>query len=199
MVPPPGSDIVVRVPHRCSEISPTCTPLFFKAATRASMSSHMKYISCLLFSSCGWNATSAAGTARINHPSPASAEREPNVFLKNMRPSAASSNRRVYAKEQTYLNLISQNLPWVQQTQGNEAAILNLVLERAVRIPQITNRHGVIADRRNGLARMRRITPTNAWQPKTAAPPTLLTNDDNHQPGGIFALPPSLLKSREEF
>src|SRR5262249_7992758 len=28
MAPPPGREIVVRLPHRCSEMSPTCTPFF---------------------------------------------------------------------------------------------------------------------------------------------------------------------------
>ena len=54
------------------------------------MSSHMKYISCLLFSSCGWNATSAVGNAKISYPSPASTERNPNISLKNFRSASAS-------------------------------------------------------------------------------------------------------------
>src|SRR6516165_3879033 len=53
MAPPPGSDIVVRVPHRSSEILPTRAPFFCRAATCAFKLSHVKNISCLLFWSSG--------------------------------------------------------------------------------------------------------------------------------------------------
>src|SRR5215475_7029331 len=53
MTPPPGRNIVVQAPHRSSEILPTCTPFFCRAATCPFKSSQVKNISCLLFWSCG--------------------------------------------------------------------------------------------------------------------------------------------------
>jgi hypothetical protein len=66
--PPPGSLILVIDPHLASWTAEHITFFFAKVDISASRSSHMKYSSLRSLSSTGWNAASAGGKAKINHP-----------------------------------------------------------------------------------------------------------------------------------
>lgn len=93
--PPPGSRIVVFVPHAASATSVHFAPFASSSFICAGRSSHMRYstapsstwppCACVDAPSAGCTASSEAGNLKMSHPSPTSTDRNPRTSRKKAR------------------------------------------------------------------------------------------------------------------